>query len=198
MPLEPEVLLNTSLRDCQPSLATRRMTLTRRIDRIKSGAIHTPTGYIEDERRAGTLFGMTSTKFAGMVSGGRFQGLLTLVLVVALLLCHGALGAHHQAHQTSTGELEQASGHASHEHDMGVHGVGAGGHSEGSESDCSSCVAYFAVLLVVSLGALLWLLRGARSWTSNAGSLSFPLRFVSPVPQLPRGPVLPVLQVFRL
>ena len=47
----------------------------------------------------GKLFGMTSTKFAGMVFGGRFRGLLTLVLVVALLLCHGALGAHHQAHQ---------------------------------------------------------------------------------------------------
>ena len=147
------------------------------------------------------MFGMTSTKFAGMVSGGRFQGLLTLVLVVALLLCHGALGAHHQAHQTSTGDLEQVSNHASHEHDRGAHGVGAGGHPEGHESDCSNCAAYFAVLLVVSLGALLWLLRGARSWTSIAGSLLSPLRFVSPVPQPPRGPVLPileVLEVFRL
>ena len=146
----------------------------------------------------GKLFGMTSTTFAGMVSGGRFRGLLTLVLVVALLLCHGALGAHHQAHQTSTGALEQASGHASHEHDGGAHGVGVRGHSEGYESDCSSCVAYFGVLLVVSLGALLWLLSAARSWTNIAGSLLSPLRFVSLVPQPPRGPVLPILQVFRL
>ena len=141
---------------------------------------------------------MRSTKFAGMVSGGRSWSLLTLVLVVALLLCHGALGAHHQAHQSSFGGLEQASGQASHEHDGGAHGVGAGGHSEGYESDCSSCVAYFAVLLVVSLGVLLWLLRGARSWTSTAALLLSPLRFVSPVPQPPRGPVVPVLQVFRL
>jgi hypothetical protein len=141
---------------------------------------------------------MTSIKVTGIVAGGRFRGLLTLVLVIALLLCHGALGAHHQAHQTSTGDLEQASAHASHEHDRGAHGVGAGGHSEGYGSDCSSCVAYFAVLLVVSLGALLWLLRGVRSWTSIARPLLFPLRFVSLVPHLPRGPVLPVLQVFRL
>ena len=144
------------------------------------------------------MIGRTSTKFAGTVSGGWFRGLLALVLVVALLLCHGALGAHHQAHRTSTGDLEQASGHASHEHDRGAHGVGVGGHSEGYESDCSGCVTYFGVLLVVSLGALLWLLRGARSWTSIAESLLSPLRFMSPAPQPSRGPVLPVLQVFRL
>ncbi len=144
------------------------------------------------------LFGMTSTKFAGMVSGERSWRPLSLVLVFTLLLCHGALGAHHQVHQTSTGDLEQASGHASHKHDEGAYGVGAGGHSQGHASDCSSCVAYFAVLLVVSLGALHWLLRGARSWTSTAASLLSPLRFVSLVPQPPRGPVLPVLQVFRL
>ena len=141
---------------------------------------------------------MTSTKLAGTFSGGRFRGLLTLVLAVALLLCHGALGAHHQAHQTSAGDLEQASGHASHKHDRGAHGVGVGGHSEGYESDCSGCVTYFGVLLVVSLGALLWLLRGAWSWTSIAGSLLSPFRFLSPAPQLSRGPILPILQVFRL
>ena len=144
------------------------------------------------------LFGMTSTKFAGLVSGGRLWRPPALVLVVALLLCHGALGAHHQAHQTSTSDLEQAPGHASHEHDRGAPGVGAGGHSEGYERGCSSCVAYFAVLLVVSFGALLWLLSGVRSWTSIAATLLSPLRFVSPLPQLPGGPVLPVLQVFRL
>jgi hypothetical protein len=66
---------------------------------------------------------MTNTEFAGMVSGGRFRGILTLVLAVALLLCHGALGAHHQAHQTSTGDLERASGHASHESTTGAHMV---------------------------------------------------------------------------
>ena len=141
---------------------------------------------------------MTSTKFAGRVFGGRSWAPLVLLLVVALLVCHGALGAHHQMHQTTTGDLEQASGNASHEHDKGAHGLGAGGHSEGYEGDCSSCVTYFAVLLVVSLGALLWLLRSARSWTSIAASLLSPLRYASPVPQPPRGPVLPVLQVFRL
>jgi hypothetical protein len=155
-------------------------------------------GYIEGERKAGKLFSLTSTKFAGSVFGGRSWRPLTLVLVVALLLCHGALGAHHQAHQSSTGNLEQASDHAFHEHDSGAHGVGARGHSEGHESDCSSCVAYYGVLLVVSLGALLRLLRGDRSWTNIAASLLSPLRFVSPVPKPPRGPVLPVLQVFRL
>jgi hypothetical protein len=195
MPLEPDALLNASLRIRQPVLPTRRVTLT---SCVALDTVYTPRGYIEGGRKAGKLFGMTSTKFAGMVFGGRFRGLVTVVLAVALLLCHGALGAHHQAHQSSSGDLEQASGHASHEHDRGAHGVGAGGHSEGYERGCSSCVAYFAVLLVVSLGALLWLLSGVRSWTSIAATLLSPLRFVSPLPQLPRGPVLPVLQVFRL
>ena len=195
MPQEPEALLSASLRDCQPALATRRVTLT---SRVELGTIYTLWGYIEVGREAGKLFGMTSTKFAGMVSGGRSWRPLALVLVVALLLCHGALGAHHQVHQTSAGDLERASGHASHEHDRGAHGVGVGGHSEGHESDCSSCVAYFTVLLVVSLGALLWLLRGARSWTSIAASVLSPRRFVSLVSQPPRGPVLPILGVLRL
>ena len=174
------------------------MTLTSRIDRIELGAVYTQWGYIESERKAGILYGVTSTKVAGMVSGGRSWRPLALVLVVVLLLCHGALGAHHQVHPNSTGDPEQASGHASHGHDRGANGVGAGGHPEGFGSDCSSCVAYFGVLLLVSLGALHWLLRGARSWTSIAASLLSPLRFVSPVPQPPRGPVLPILQVFRL
>ena len=195
MPPEPEALLSASLRDCQPGLRPRRASLT---SRVEQGTIYTPGGYIKVSWEAGKLFGMRSTKFAGMVFGGRSWSLLTLVLVIAVLLCHGALGAHHQAHQTSTGELKQASGHALHEHDRGAHGVRAGGHPEGYASDCSSCVAYFAVLLVVSLGVVLWLLRGARSWTSIAGSLLSPLRFVPPIPQPPRGPVLPVLQVFRL
>jgi hypothetical protein len=196
MPLEPAALLNAPLRDRQPLLPTRRVTLT---SRVKSGILYTPWGYTEDGRKAGNLIGMTSTTFAGMVSGGRFRDLLTLVLVVTLLLCHGVLGAHHQVHQTSTtGDLEQATGHGSHEHDGDAHGVGAGGHSECYVSDCASCVTYFAVLLVVSLGALLWLLRDARSWTIVAAPLLSPLRFVSPVPRPTRGPVLPLLQVFRL
>ena len=174
------------------------MTLTSRIDRIELGTSYTPRGYIGGEWKAGILYGVTSTKFAGMVSGGRSWRPLVLVLVVALLLCHGALGAHHQAHQSSTGDLEQASGHASHKHNEGAHGMGAGGHFEGHASDCSSCVAYFAALLVVSLGVLLWLFRGTRSWTSIAASLLYPLQFVSLVPQPPRGPVLPILRVFRL
>jgi hypothetical protein len=194
MPREPEALLNASLRE----LTFPDYQMCDLDKSVRISTVYTPRGYIEVEQKAGMLFGTTSTKFAGMVSGGRSWRPLALVLVVALLLCHGALGAHHQAHQTSTGDLEQASGHAPHEHDGGAHGVGAGGHPEGYESDCSSCVAYFAVLLVVSLGALLRLLRGARSWTSIAAPLLSTLRFVSPVPQPLRGPVLPVLQVFRL
>ena len=120
---------------------------------------------------------------------------LALLLAVALLLCHGALGAHHNAHQTFTGDLHQhVAGDASHE----GHGSAPGAETEGHKGGCSGCVAYSAVLLVVSLGALVGLLNGTRSWPSIAAPLPSPLGLVPPVLYPARGPTLPVLQVFRL
>jgi hypothetical protein len=123
---------------------------------------------------------------------------LALFLAAALLFCHGAFGALHQAHQSATGvQPQHASGHASHEVHGGA-GLATGGHAAGPGGGCISCVAYSAVMLVVSLGTLLTLLKRARPWTSIAAPSSPTLGSVTPVLYPPRGPTLRVLQVFRL
>lgn len=58
---------------------------------------------------------------------------------------------------------------------------------------------YFAVFLAVLLGLVLWLLlKGARLWGRVTAPFVFGLRLRPPVFHPPRGPTLPVLQVFRL
>jgi len=125
--------------------------------------------------------------------------LLALLLAGALLLCHGLYGASHQVFATLHAE------HASHAHmpHADTHGAGVGeqspvqhqgGHGEGHLGH----VAYAAALLVISLGAILWLLSGGR--TCARGVLfSLSTRVVPPGYLLPPprpGPTL--LQVFRL
>jgi hypothetical protein len=124
---------------------------------------------------------------------------LALLLAAALLLCHGVYGAYHQVHQTSAGASQQhAPGHAPHEGHAAASGAHTAGHAEGQEDDCSGCVAYSAVLLVLFLGALIALQRGARLRTSTAAHTPFLLGPVPAVLHAARGPTLPVLQVFRL
>jgi hypothetical protein len=121
---------------------------------------------------------------------------LALLLAVALLVCHGVLGSHHEAQQAPTGDLHQhASGYASHE----SHGGDSGAGHEGRGGGCSSCVTSYAVLLVLSLGAMVGaLLNGARPWTGIAAPLLSPPGSVPHMLRLARGPTLPLLQVFRL
>ncbi len=59
---------------------------------------------------------------------------------------------------------------------------------------------YFAVLLTTFLGLILGLLlKGLRSWASAVDvPLTAGRRFTPVVLHPPRGPTLPVLQVFRL
>ena len=143
------------------------------------------------------MFGITGTRRVGTVSGGRSGNLVALVLAVALLLCHGALGAHHQLHQASPADAAPVIGHLAHGGHADAHGVGQG--SNGEHGGCSACVAYAAVLLVVSLGALLRRLgRGLLVWVRMADPFLSSLGFTAPVLHPARGPTLPVLQVFRL
>jgi hypothetical protein len=124
---------------------------------------------------------------------------VALLLAVALLLCHGALGAHHQVHQTPTADLHlHAPGQPPHENHGGSSAAGTEVPAKGHEGDCAGCVAYSAVLLVVTLGVLQGLLRGAHVWRSIATSMPSPIGFAPPVLHAARGPTLPVLQVFRL
>jgi hypothetical protein len=126
-----------------------------------------------------------------------------LLLAVALLLCHGALGAQHQAHQqAATGVAgaphQHAAAHVFTGDHGGVSGLGTGGHAEGQGGECSGCVAYFATLLVAYLGALLGLLLAARYWTSTAVPSPSPLNVALRMHRQARGPTLSGLQVLRL
>lgn len=123
---------------------------------------------------------------------------LALLLAVALLLCHGVLGAHHQMHEVANADGSPAFEHPAHgsvSH-MGAHSVEQ--QPNGEHDGCSTCVAYAAVLLIVSLKVLLWLLNGTLAWTRKAEPSLPSLGLATPVSNPTRGPTLPVLQVFRL
>jgi hypothetical protein len=118
------------------------------------------------------------------------------VVVVALLMCHGVYGAAHRVHQApgATGHHHGAGHYAPHGDGLGTVGGHPGPHDEG----CFGCVAYAASLLVVSIGAVLWLLRGSLSWDEDNAAMLFPVRGPGSVLHPARGPTLPALQVFRL
>lgn len=112
------------------------------------------------------------------------------LVLLAVLLCHGFLGALHQTCDSPV-----------HSHLAGAHLVHTpsedpGGHPEGMHLGCSD---YAAVLISMLFGAVVGLLlKGVRAW----GTLVVPpllWRFSQPiVPHPPRGPTTTVLQVFRL
>ena len=115
--------------------------------------------------------------------------LVAALLAVALLLCHGALGALHQA---SSWPVEHATGHhapptAPMDHHAEHHGVPVA-HAD-----------YAAALFVVLLGAALALLaRRFLAWGLAAAPRLFGRVSLSFFLRPPRGPTLPLLQVFRL
>ena len=125
--------------------------------------------------------------------------LLALLLAGALLLCHGLYGASHQVFATLHAEY---SSHAHTPH-TDTHGVRVGEqppmeHQNGDGERHLGHVAYAAALLVISLGAVLWLLSGGRTWTRGV-LFSLPMRVVPQGYLLPsRRPSPTLLQVFRL
>jgi hypothetical protein len=131
------------------------------------------------------------------VAGSR-RGLLALLLVGALLLCHGAYGALHQYHQTFCTASLPAAAHPPHNHAHGAGDGGAGKHPGEPGEGCLGHVAYAATLLLISLGAILRLLYGGRMRTKVSASL--PMRFFPPLVLHPARPPTPpaLLQVFRL
>jgi hypothetical protein len=116
---------------------------------------------------------------------------LAILLVGAILLCHGVLGVLHLC-STSTVPV-----HQTHEHPSFTDETAAGHdhpvcHLTGTE--------YFAVLYTAFLGLLFGLLlKGARLW-GRVASFRPSKPYLPPlVAHPPRGPTnLPVLQVFRL
>lgn len=141
---------------------------------------------------------MLRAKSIGSILGGwSRRRILAFLLLGAVLVCHGFFGASHQVHRTPNPDTPSATGHASH---VGMQEQEADeGLSTGVHGDLGlDAMAYAAVLLALSLGALAWMLAGARariavSVTPPAGG-----RFPRLVPHPARGPTLAVLQVFRL
>ena len=144
--------------------------------------------------RSRAVVGTIGRRFAGKISmtGGSFSAsesgrLSVLLVVVALIFCHGAFGYAHQ--------LPPADVQAAHVAQMG------GGHQPGpdqSTDEMHSGGAYFATLLALFFGTALLL----------GGGIPAPTRLPAPVAEHrgrwakillpPRGPTLPSLQVFRL
>jgi hypothetical protein len=123
------------------------------------------------------------------------RGILVLVVVVGLILCHGVYGAAHQVHQApGATDHRHGAGHAAHGDGSGAVGGHQGAYDEGS----FGCVAYAASLVVVSIGAVLCLLRGGPPWDEDNAARLLPVRGPGSVLHPARGPTLPVLQVFRL
>ena len=117
------------------------------------------------------------------------------MVVVALLLCHGVYGAAHQVHQApGATDHHHGAGHASHGDEPGT----VGGHPGPYDEGCFGCVAYAASLLVVSIGAVLWLLWAGPSWDDRNAAMPPPVRAPGSVLHPARGPTLPLRQVFRL
>ena len=121
--------------------------------------------------------------------------LATLCLVGALLLCHGIFGV---LHLCSTGHAASANSHLTHEH----HASPEAGANTTEHPVCHPMHAgdYYAVFLAVFLGLVfgLLLLKGTRLWSTSTVSATVYRCFRPPVLHFPRGPTLPVLQVFRL
>lgn len=112
--------------------------------------------------------------------------------IVCLVLCHGVFGALHLfsaplASPAPTGEHVAEYG-PTEGHDA------AGDHAQ----QHGVVVAYFAVLLGLLVGVTFLLLRNARQWCQVHAPRLFGDRLPTMVPNLPRGPTAPLLQVFRL
>ena len=144
---------------------------------------------------------MRRVRVIGSVLDGRSgRVLLALLLAGVLLLCHGLYGVSHQVFAT----LHAEDWSHAHTAPTDTHGAGVGEqtpveHQGGDAEGHLGHVAYAAALLVISLGAVLWLLSGGRAWTRGV-LFSLPERVVPPgYLRLSRRPSPTLLlQVFRL
>lgn len=123
-------------------------------------------------------------------------GFLPVLLIAAVLLCHGVLGVAHLISCDAYKSVESSGSHHGSTTDSG--GVGDG--QTGEHAPCGlGAIGYAAVVLVAFGVAFLGLLLAARRWRES-GTLRSAFRRYFPqvfVPR-PRGPTLPSLQVFRL
>ncbi len=147
--------------------------------------------------RSRAVVGTIGRRFAGKVSiaGGGFSAsesarLSVLLVVVALIFCHGAFGYAHQLPPADA--LVEPATYAEH---MG------GGHQPGHDQSTDgmhSGGAYFATLLVLFFGTTLLLGGGVPASTRLPAPVAEHRGRWVKILLPPRGPTLPSLQVFRL
>ena len=139
--------------------------------------------------RSRAVVGTVGRRFVGKIpiAGGIFSAsdrLFVLLVVVALLFCHGAFG---YAHQLPTSDSHAA--HTTVAHQSGPDQGAGQAHSGG---------AYFAAFLALFFGTFLLLCgRVLASARLPAPVVEYRGRRAG-IPYPPRGPTLPFLQVFRL
>lgn len=122
-------------------------------------------------------------------------GLLPVLLIMAVLLCHGVLGS---LHQVSCHGCEAAQSQIMHhgsvpEPDGAANSVAGDGQAGGLGG-----TAYAAVLITLLGATLLGLIVIARVWLGVPVSRASWRHLIPTAPHRPRRPSLPSLQVFRL
>ncbi len=112
-------------------------------------------------------------------------------------MCHGVFGFAHElsCEECASTDLLASISPSGHEHGpdrsagQAVWHDSAGGHA---------FVGYFGIALALFGVAVLGLLRGGRRRYGGGISRLYRLRYLPASARLPRGPTLPLLQVFRL
>lgn len=128
-----------------------------------------------------------------MAGGG---GFLPFLLIAAVLLCHGVLGAVHQIWCDDACGPTQAS-KAHHGSASGTEGTGETG--DGPTGGLGTLSYAAVVLAAFGAASLLGLLLAVRRWCElEVRRPVFRRRYPLSVAHRPRGPTLPSLQVFRL
>lgn len=123
---------------------------------------------------------------------------LAFVVAAAMVACHGLLGASHVAGDPlvaiGSNVGTQAANSFTDNHRTMVHGEAISSHHGGAASE------YSAVLLTVLLGSIFLLLRHLRTprHSLKDARLRRKMCLRAITPNLPSGPILSALQVFRL
>jgi len=150
-------------------------------------------------------FGHLPRAILGLMRDARQTGfgsraILALLLVGALLVCHGLLGTSHVLAHGGPPVSEQPAGRSSASHQGAGHA--AAGQAAGDDVPAAAhagATEYFAVLLVLAGAALLGvLLVLVRSPLGDGAPRTLPLRWWLEPQPLSRGHSPPFLQVFRL
>lgn len=122
-------------------------------------------------------------------------GLLPMLLIAALLLCHGVLG---YAHQVSCGACEPTEISGVH-HGFATETGESGAENTGADTPDGLGHLSYAAVVLAAFGAILLVLLEARRWHEAPPPRSIFRRHHPPfITRRPRGPTLPSLQVLRL